>query len=130
MIVLDASVVVELLLGTMAGRGIQSRLQAARESLHAPALMDLEVAQVLRRLAANGELSATRGRHAIEDLADIPIRRYPHLPFIQRIWQLRSNVTAYDAAYVALSEELGAPLLTRDAKLAGARRHHARIEVV
>ncbi len=130
MIVLDASTVVEVLLGTEVGSGLEARLRAPGESLHGPALVDLEVAQVLRRLAAAGDMSARRGREAVQDLLDLPIRRYPHLPFVQRIWELRANLTAYDAAYVALAEELGAPLLTRDARLAKTTQHRAKIETV
>lgn len=66
----------------------------------------------------------------MEDLADFPLTRYPHDLFLLRIWELRHNVTAYDAAYIALAEALDAPLLTRDAKLASAAGHHANIEFV
>ncbi len=130
MIVLDASVVLEVVLGTAVGRDLEFRLRVPGESLHAPALLDIEVAQVLRRLAGRGELSARRGQEAVLDLMDLPIRRYPHLPFVQRIWRLRANLTAYDAAYVALAEELNAPLLTRDVRLAKTKQHRARIETV
>ena len=71
-----------------------------------------------------------RGVEALEDLVDLPIARYPHQPFLPRIWELRRNVTAYEAAYLALAEALVAPLVTRDTKLASAAGHHAQIEVV
>ena len=70
------------------------------------------------------------GGEALEDLADFPIARYPHQPFLFRIWELRHNVTAYDAAYLALAEALAAPLVTRDAKLASAVGHEAQIELM
>lgn len=130
MIVVDASALVEVLLGTPAGGRLAARLFAEDETLHAPHLLDVEVAQVLRRYALAGELGASRGAEALEDLAEFPIARYPHQPFLPRIWELRRNVTAYDAAYLALAEALAAPLLTRDAKLASFAGHRARIELM
>lgn len=98
--------------------------------LHAPHLLDVEAAQVIRRYAANGEIDSARGRLALADLADFPLRRYPHDFLLPRIWDLRNNLTAYDAAYVALAEALDAPLLTRDRRLAAAAGHRAQIELV
>jgi predicted nucleic acid-binding protein len=98
--------------------------------LHAPHLLDLEVAQVLRRHAASGQIEAERGRLALLDLEDLPIRRYPHRLLLQRVWELRHNMTAYDAVYIALAEVLGAPLVTCDRRLAGAAGHNAQIELV
>jgi predicted nucleic acid-binding protein len=98
--------------------------------LHAPHLLDVEVAQVLRRYTLAGKFGSERGGEALEDLADFPIARYPHQPFLFRIWELRHNVTAYDAAYLALAEALGAPLVTRDAKMASAAGHGAQIELM
>jgi predicted nucleic acid-binding protein len=129
MIVLDASVAIDYLL-RIDWEPIAQRLLAVGESWHAPHLLDLEVAQVLRRYAAGGELSAARGRQALEDLAVLPIARYGHEPLLARIWQLRPNLTAYDAAYVALAEALEAPLLTRDRRLAGAPGHRAAVELL
>jgi predicted nucleic acid-binding protein len=129
LIVVDASAMLEVLLGTKTGARVEDRLLAAGESLHAPHLIDVEVAQVLRRYAAAGELSAERGREALADLADFPLHRYPHDVLLPRIWELRSNVTAYDSAYLALAETLVAPLVTCDARLASAPRHAARVEV-
>jgi predicted nucleic acid-binding protein len=129
-IVVDASALIEVLLTTASGSRITERLLDGQETLHAPCLLDIEVAQVLRRYALTGELSANRGLQAMEDLADFPFTRYPHDLFLLRIWELRHNVTAYDAAYIALAEALDAPLLTRDAKLASAAGHHANIEFV
>lgn len=130
MIVLDASAAVELLLNTPAAPGIASRAFAVGETLHAPHLIDLEVAQVLRRWVAAGHVGRGRADEAIEDLADLPLSRYPHLMLLPRIWSLRANATAYDAAYLALAEGLGATLLTRDAAMARVPGHRAQVEVV
>jgi predicted nucleic acid-binding protein len=128
--VVDASTLLEVLLRTASATALEARLFAAGETLHAPHLIDIETAQVLRRYAAAGEIDQDRGRAALQDLADFPLRRYPHDLLLPRIWALRHNVTAYDAAYVALAEALDAPLLTRDRRLAAASGHRARIEVV
>jgi predicted nucleic acid-binding protein len=128
-LVVDASALLEILLNTPAGDRVAARLFSRGETLHAPHLVDLEVAQVLRRYARAGDVEASRGRAALEDLADFPLTRYPHGLFLPRIWELRRNVTAYDAAYVALAEALAAPLVTRDAALASVRAHRARVEL-
>lgn len=130
MIVIDASALLEVLLNTSAGSVVARRLFTENETLHAPHLLDVEIAQVLRRYAMTGELTPTRGLQALEDLADWPLTRYPHDLLLPRMWELRHNVTAYDAAYIALAEALAAPLLTRDARLASAAGHHAQIELV
>jgi predicted nucleic acid-binding protein len=119
-----------VLLRTRAAQGIDARVFADRETLHAPHLIDIEVAQVIRRYATNGDIDSERGRLALADLADLPLHRYPHDFLLPRVWELRNNLTAYDAAYVALAEILNAPLVTRDRRLAGAAGHHARIELV
>jgi len=129
-IVVDASAVLEVLLVTPVGVRVGERIFAPGEALHAPHLLDVEVAQVLRRLLLAGDLTAGRGQEALEDLADLRLTRHPHRPFLARIWELRHNVTAYDAAYVALAEALGAPLLTCDAPLARSAGHTARIELL
>jgi predicted nucleic acid-binding protein len=129
-IVVDASALLEALLRTPAGKAVEDRLFAPGQTLHAPHLLDVEVAQVIRRYAANGDIDGERGRMALADLADLPLRRYPHDFLLQRIWDLRNNLTAYDATYVALAEALDAPLLTRDRRLAAAADHHAQIELV
>ena len=117
MIILDASVVIEMLLQTDDGIAITERVLGDNESLHAPHLIDIEVAQVLRRYVLRGELKAERAQQALEVMAEFPIARYEHEPLLARIWELRENLTAYDAAYVALAEGLNATLLTRDRKL-------------
>jgi predicted nucleic acid-binding protein len=128
-IVLDASAAIDWLLQTAAGRRIERRIYSHNESLHAPHLLDLEVGQVLRRLVREGSVSTRRAGQAIEDLLDLRITRYPHFVLLPRIWQLRNNLSAYDAAYVVLAEKLGATLLTCDRRLAAAPGHASLIEV-
>lgn len=130
MIVVDASTVLDLLLRTRGVERIEARVLGARSSLHCPHLLDLEVAQVLRRYVSRGDMEATRARHVLDDLAALPMTRYPHQPFLRRIWELRANLTAYDASYVALAEVLPAPLVTRDARLRAAPGHGAVVEVL
>lgn len=130
MIVVDASAVIEVLLATPNLRVIERRMHRADGSLHAPQLLDIEVLQVLRRLCAQGVTTANRCREALDDLSDLPIIRYSHEPLVARIWALRHNMTAYDAAYVTLAEALDAPLVTRDRRLAVAPGHTALIELV
>lgn len=129
MIVLDASAALEWLLQTSAGQKIEARIFSRRESLHAPHLLDLEVAQVLRRLVREGTVTASRADQALDDLQDLRLIRYPHFVLLPRIWQLRENLSAYDAAYVGLAERLAALLITRDARLVSAAGHKAHIEV-
>jgi predicted nucleic acid-binding protein len=129
-IVVDASVVLEALLHTPSATIVAQRLFAPGETLHAPHLIDLEVAQVLRRYAASSQIAPDRGRNALSNFTDFPIRRYPHGILLPRIWSLRHNLTPYDAAYVALAEALNVPLLTRDERLANAAGHGARIELL
>jgi predicted nucleic acid-binding protein len=128
-IVLDASTVLEILLQTEAGAPVAERLLTSDPSLHAPHLLDVEVAQVLRRFVAQGEVPEARARQALAALADFPLERYSHTILVPRIWALRQNLSAYDAAYVALAEVLGATLLTRDARISRAPDLAARIEV-
>src|SRR5690349_9345902 len=123
MIVLDASAVVEWLLQTPVGRRIDKRIYSSGDTLHAPHLLDLEVAQVLRRLSYQGAIEQERADEAFQDLQDLRIHRYPHFVLLTRIWQLRHNFSAYDAAYIVLAETLGAALLTRDRRLAS-KAHH------
>jgi predicted nucleic acid-binding protein len=126
---MDASAAIEWLLHSSAGGRIEERIYAARESLHAPHVIDLEVAQAFRRLTRERAVSAERAEQAISDLMALRILRYPHSSLLPRIWQYRHNLSAYDAAYVALAEKLGAPLITRDARLAAASGHTAHIEL-
>lgn len=130
MIVLDASAAVELVLGTEAGREVARRVADPGISLHAPHLLDVEVDQVVRRYVRGGQVTEERGRLALELLADLDLERHGHDALLPRMWALRVNLTAYDAAYVALAEALDAPLLTRDRRLANAPGHTARVVVV
>jgi predicted nucleic acid-binding protein len=129
LIVVDASVVIEVLLLTRDGWRLGSRLFERGPTLCAPELLDVEVTQIVRRYQRLGDLTAERGQSAIADLVDLPLERFTHRPLLERMWEMRANLTAYDAAYVALAEALDAPLLTRDARLARAV-HRARVEVV
>lgn len=129
MIVVDASAVLEVLLQTPAASRISRRMFAGGETLHAPHLLDVEIAQVLRRYAHTGVISPERGAEALSDLAELPLNRYPHFILLPRIWQVRHNLTAYDAVYLALAEALRAPLLTRDRALRSVSSG-VRVEVV
>jgi predicted nucleic acid-binding protein len=129
MIVLDASAAVDWLLETPAGQMIERRIYAREETLHTVHLIDVEFAQVLRCLVREGRLTPRRAQEAIEDLAALRLTRYAPVLLLGRIWQLRQNLSAYDAAYVALAEELRAPLITRDRRLAAAPGHSAAVEV-
>lgn len=130
MIVVDASVAVELVLQLDAAEALMDRLFTDAEKLYAPELLDVEVAQVIRRYWRSGDVTAARGATAMADLAELPITRMAHAPLLERVWQLRSNATAYDATYLALAEALDAVLITRDAALRKVPRVHAFVEVL
>lgn len=129
MIVLDASAAIDWLLQTAVGQQIENRIYSRGESLHAPHLLDLEVAQVLRRLVREAAVSAQRADQAVEDLLNLRLTRYPHFVFLPHIWRLRHNLSAYDAAYVVLASQLAATLITRDARLASASPRGVSIEL-
>jgi len=130
-IVLDASVIVDFLLGLPPhAPAIAERIRAEAPELAAPYLLDAEVGQVLRRHVRAGHVPATRAEEAIEDLLALPMVRYPHAPFLSRAFALRDNTTVYDALYLVLAEALRAPLLTRDASLRGVPGHRARVELL
>ncbi len=127
MIVVDASAIVS----AITDRSVPSlvrRLETERY-LHAPYLIDVEVTQTLRGLARSGQLAVDRASDARVDYVNLRIRRYRHVPLLGRVWELRDALTAYDAAYVALAEILGAPLVTCDARLARAPGHDADVQV-
>ena len=115
MLVVDASVLVVALADD--GRdGDHARDRLRGEVLAAPELVDLEVVSVLRRQLAAGSLDARRAQLALADLVDLPLQRAPHVALLPRIWELRGNLSAYDASYVALAERLDATLLTADVR--------------
>lgn len=130
MIVLDASALVELALATPTGLRVAGRISDAGEGLHTPHLADLEVAQVLRRYWRQGLVSETEAVEGLAALRNLGLRRHAHEPLLERIWNLRANLTAYDAVYVALAEALPALLLTCDRKLAHTPGVGARIQLV
>lgn len=129
-VVLDASAAVELLLGSDTGHRLAHRLADPETGVHAPHLLTVEVAQVLRRVVRSGRMTAARGRASLANLVDLDVQRHDHELLLPRVWQLRDSATAYDAVYLALAEVLDAPLLTLDARLARAPGHRAAVEVL
>ena len=129
MIVVDASIVVTALAddGTDGDR-VRARLRGER--LVAPHLIDVEVVSAWRRLAAAGDLEERRVRLAMEDLRSLRLDRVPHGPLVDRCWDLRGNLTVYDATYVALAEAMQVPLLTADAKLAAAPGVRCTVDLI
>ncbi|MGE5648435.1 MAG: type II toxin-antitoxin system VapC family toxin [Acidobacteriota bacterium] len=125
MIVLDASVVVELLTNGAMADTIRNELGAHDESFLVPHLIDIEVVSALRRLVAGQRIDPHRSAEFLTGLAALPAERYAHTPLIGRIWELRHNFTAYDAAYIALAEATGSTLYTCDEKLRTG--HRARV---
>lgn len=121
---------VALLLRTSAATAVEARLFDNLQPLHAPELIDVEVTQVLRRYSMAGQLDTERGRAVLTDLMDFPMRRHPHGVLLQRAWELRHNLSAYDAVYLALAESLGASLLTDDHRLVTAARRHSWVEIL
>jgi predicted nucleic acid-binding protein len=128
-IVVDASVLAPALADD-GSDGDRARGRLSGEAIVSPALVDLEVASVLRRAALGGRLDDRRARQALADLALLPLRRAPHVALLPRIWELRENVTVYDAAYLALAEALGAPVLTADTRVARAPGVNCDIELL
>ncbi len=131
MIVLDASAAIEWLIKSPAGAKVDRRVFALPSvTLHVPHLLDVEIAQVLRRYVREKMMTGSRGEEALQDLLDLPLNRYPHDILMPRVWELRAALTAYDAVYVALAELLDAPLITCDRKIALASGHRATVEVL
>lgn len=130
MIVVDASVVAELLTRAPGAAVANARVLVPGEDLHAPHLIDLEVTSVLRRSVAAKRATASAAAKALDALMAFPIQRHGHEELLARIWQLRGNLTPYDAAYVALAEALEVPLVTFDGNLARAPGNRATIELL
>ncbi|CAN5707199.1 PIN domain-containing protein [soil metagenome] len=135
MIVLDASAAVDALLNLRPNATqIQERIKRedsgdTRETLHVPHLFTVEVLHALRRLTLAGNVSEKRGNRAVNAMLSMRLTRYPHEPFVKRIWELKENISAYDAAYIALAEALDAPLITTDRRLEQAPTHGAKVEL-
>lgn len=126
--VVDASALIEWLLQTANAAQIARRLFTPGEAICAPELLSLDVTQALRRLLSLRGITLLRAHEAVQDLKELRVNYYPHMLLLPRIWELRNNFTAYDAAYVALAEQLEVPLITCDRKLAAAHGHQAQIE--
>jgi predicted nucleic acid-binding protein len=117
MIVLDASVIVELLTNGASADSIRNELAGRSDSLIAPHLLDVEVLSALRRLVAGRRIDTHRSEQMLSALAALPVERCAHIPLLGRIWELRHNFTAYDAAYIARAEATHAVLYTGDVKV-------------
>ena len=128
MLVVDTSAVLEALVAREPANGLIERL-AGDGDLHAPHLIDIEILHALRRMTGRGELSEDRAADARVDFRELTLVRYPHFELSDRIWNLRHNLTAYDAAYVALAESLEVPLVTCDTRLASAPGLAAQVEL-
>jgi predicted nucleic acid-binding protein len=127
MIVLDASVVVEVLTNGALADAIRDDLAGGDESFIVPHLIDVEVVSAIRRMMAGQRAETHRSNQFLAGLAALPAERYAHTPLLGRIWELRNNFTAYDAVYIALAEAMNAVLYTCDAKLS--KGHRARVVV-
>ena len=125
MIVLDASVVVELLTNGALAASLRRELEGSEDSFLAPHLLDVEVTSALRNLVAGRRIDSRRSKELLTGLAALPAERFSHVPLLGRIWELRHNFTAYDAAYIALAEATGSVLYTCDEKLS--KGHRARV---
>ena len=130
MIVADASIVANAVGDDGADGAAARAVLRAERDLAAPDLVDVETVSVLRRRWLNGDLTARRFRSAITDLGDLAIMRHPTLPFMTRAYELRANVTPYDAAYIGLAEALDCELVTADARLANAPGPRCQIRIV
>lgn len=129
MLVLDASVVAEYLIGSSRGAAARASMREQAGRLHVPHLAIVETASVLRAWVRRGTVSEPRAAAALADLNALPARRWPAEPLLPRMWELRDNVTSYDACYLALAEALDAALLTCDGRLARATAAHSAVRV-
>jgi predicted nucleic acid-binding protein len=130
MIVVDASVLIGALVDDDPGGELARTRIGESESLHAPELVDLEVVSALRRLTATGRMTERRAVRAVDDLLDLAVLRYSHHTFSWRIWELRHNLTPYDASYVALAEALACTLVTADRAMAGCPGLRCSVELL
>lgn len=130
MAVVDASVLVEYLAGGEHADQARARLVTSETGMWAPHLVDAEVGHVLRRAVLAEQIRPNAAREALRDLADLPLRRAPHTGLLERAWALRSNLSFYDALYVALAERVDLPLVTLDARLAAAPSLRAKVELL
>ncbi|MEM1379776.1 MAG: type II toxin-antitoxin system VapC family toxin [Pseudomonadota bacterium] len=130
MIVVDASLVLDLVVPGPAQKGVTKAIGAFGAAMAAPELIDLEALQVLRRLTLRGRIKAAVAEASLHELGVLPLQRYSHTVLANRVWELRHNLTAYDAAYFVLAEFLGAPLFTRDRKFTEVPGHTVAINVI
>ena len=129
MLVVDASVIPPAIAdGGPDGHTCRARIKG--QQLVAPDLLRIETLSVLRRQLASGSLSSEQATNALDDLSRLPLVVYPTAPFLRRAWEIRDNVTAYDACYVALAETLDCTLLTADSRLANAPGTRCQIEII
>jgi predicted nucleic acid-binding protein len=129
-IVIDASALLEVLLRSERSDAVARRILASKGALHAPHLIDLEVAQVVRRFARRNEVNEARVREVFADLADFRLVRHPHQFLLPLIWGLRDHLTAYDAAYLALAHALQTTLVTCDKALANVPGYGDNVELI
>lgn len=130
MIVVDASALVEVLTRSPATSLVEEFLMRNRDGLHAPHLLDVECTHVIRRYVQLGIMQSDHAQISITGLQNFRLIRHSHVPLLGRVWELRASLTAYDAVYVALAESLGAPLLTRDTRLAGSAAAYVQMQLV
>lgn len=128
MIVADTSAILAVLSADPPDPKLRQRLGDDGD-LHVPHLLDVELLHALRRLVATGDLTEQRATAVRADFAQLALTRYPHHPLAGRMWELRHNLTTYDATFITLSEVLDVPLVTCDARVASAPDHRAVVEV-
>lgn len=127
MIVVDASALIDALVGPTSAAMVRL---SGEPILHGPHLLPLEVASALRKLVADHRLSERGARQALDKLSLLPLRLHPHRLLLPRIWELRANLTVYDAVYAALAETLGLPLVTADGRLARSPGLRCAVELI
>jgi predicted nucleic acid-binding protein len=130
MLVVDASVMLELTLRTPKGALASAMILHAGEELHAPHLLDVEFTHTLRRMVREKELDPIAAQERLRDFLDLTLKRHAHTALIPTIWALRDSLSAYDAVYVALAESLAAPLITCDGRLSRSHGHRAEIRLI